>query len=121
MPVENPDGCSDGPIDDIGDLAQPDMGEVPEFEFDEAELVAPALPAALTGAELPQTTINGTGVFDVLMRAANTHIAREFEKGSIRGPEYSTVYLGAMQSSLAAAIDFLLKSRREGLEYTLLA
>lgn len=50
----------------------------------------------------------GRGVYDELMRTAKAHLVKEFEAGRISSNEYSQVYLGAMQSSLQAAMQFTL-------------
>lgn len=60
-------------------------------------------------ADLTSATIDGTGVFDVLMRANKAHLEQEFTKGRIKGPEYATVYLGALDAVLSASIQFLLQ------------
>lgn len=59
--------------------------------------------------DLTSATIDGTGVFDVLMRANKAHLEQEFVKGRIKGPEYATVYLGALDAVLGASIQFLLQ------------
>ena len=50
----------------------------------------------------------GTGVFDIMMEAAELHLKDEYGAGRITGEDYSTVYLGAMQSILQQSIQFLL-------------
>jgi hypothetical protein len=58
--------------------------------------------------DLTQGTLAGTGVFDKLMAATKAHISAEFTAGRIKGPEYATVYLGALDSAMAQAAQFLL-------------
>ena len=58
---------------------------------------------AITIANLTQATVDGTGVFDVLMRANKAHLEAEFAKGRIKGSEYATVYLGSLQAVLQTA------------------
>lgn len=67
-------------------------------------------------AELTTKELDGTGVFDVLMSTTALHIQKEYEQGRIRGPEYSQVYLGGLQSTLAASIDYLTRSKTLGIE-----
>lgn len=65
-----------------------------------------------TGIEIDQFTtevVEGTGVFDIMMRSINGHLSREFTSGRIKGAEYAQVYLGSLQSTQRAALDFLLK------------
>jgi len=63
---------------------------------------------SVTLDQLTESKIEGTGVFDKLMQAVEAHIHQEFGKNRIKGPEYSTVYLGALQSTLDQSIRFLL-------------
>lgn len=79
------------------------------------------MPAALiTLADLTTTTLNGSGVFDVLMRANKAHLDEEFTKGRIKGPEYATVYLGSLQAVLSASLQFLLQRDKVNQEVKLL-
>ena len=50
----------------------------------------------------------GSGYFDVLMRSVKAHIEIEYSANRIKGPEYATVYLGAMQSAMQLAEQFVL-------------
>lgn len=74
----------------------------------------------ITTADLTQATLEGTGVFDVLMRANKAHLEAEFAKNRIKGPEYSTVYLGALTQVLQTAVSFLLTKEKTNLEAQLL-
>jgi hypothetical protein len=56
---------------------------------------------------LTTKSIDGTGVFDVLMKATKLHLTEEFTAGRITGKEYSEVYLGALNSVLAQSVQFL--------------
>lgn len=58
-------------------------------------------------SDLTQATIDGTGIFDVLMRANAAHLEAEFSKGRIKGAEYSTVYLGSLTQVMQTALAFL--------------
>ena len=51
--------------------------------------------------------VTGDGVFDDLMEAINTHLDAQFKLGRITGTDFSTVYLGAMQSAIQQAVAFL--------------
>ena len=74
----------------------------------------------LTVNDLTQASLEGTGVFDVLMRANKAHLEAEFSKNRIKGPEYSTVYLGALESVMQAALQFLLNKDKAALEAQLI-
>jgi hypothetical protein len=74
----------------------------------------------ITTADLTSATLDGQGVFDVLMKAAATHLESEFSKNRIKGAEYSEVYLGAMTQVLQTATQFLLTKQKADLEAQLL-
>lgn len=73
-----------------------------------------------TLATLTQAKIDGTGVFDQLMIAAKAHLDAEFKKGTIKGPEYSQVYLGQLQAAMSAALQFLAFQAKADLEAQLM-
>lgn len=76
---------------------------------------------ALVVSELTAATLAGSGVFDVLMRSVKAHLDEEFLKGRIKGPEYSTVYLGSLGLSMQTSLGFLLQQRKNDLEAQLLS
>lgn len=65
--------------------------------------------AAIVIADLTVATLDGAGVFDVLMRATKVHLEAEFAKNRIKGSEYATVYLGSLNSVMTASLAFLLQ------------
>jgi hypothetical protein len=69
---------------------------------------------------LTQARLDGTGVFDILMRATKAHLEEEFKAGRITGTEYSTVYLGALESAMQTALQFTLQSEKSQAEIALL-
>lgn len=78
---------------------------------------------AIVPVDLPQLTqaeVDGTGVFDVLMQASRKHLDQEYKLGRIKGPEYSQVYLSAIQPVLQAALQFLLTKDKTTKELELL-
>lgn len=75
---------------------------------------------ALVVSDLTQSTLEGNGVFDVLMRSTKTHLESEFSKNRIKGAEYATVYLGSLDSVMRTSMEFLLQKQRIGLEAQLL-
>lgn len=87
-----------------------------------AEIIIPPLVSTtpLDIADLTETKLVGTGVLDKMLETMRVHLGDQFEKERIRGPEYATVYLGAFQATLDAAINFLLAKQRQGLELKLL-
>ena len=50
-----------------------------------------------------------TGLFERLMDSIETRILTQFNAGRIKGTDYATVYLGAMQTALTQAIGFTLQ------------
>jgi hypothetical protein len=74
----------------------------------------------ITLNELTTVALNGTGVFDVLMRATRAHLQEEFERGRIKGSEYATVYLGSVQQVMQTSLEFLLRKEKQNLESELL-
>lgn len=74
----------------------------------------------ITISDLSQATLNGTGVFDVLMRATKAHLDSEFQLNRIKGSEYSTVYLGSLQAVMQTSLAFLLAKEKTDLENQLI-
>lgn len=54
----------------------------------------------------------GTGIFDTLIGAVNGNIKAQYDSGRIRDSDYAQVYLGALQSSINAAMQFLLQEQQ---------
>ena len=76
--------------------------------------------SVVTVTSLTDATINGGGVFDVLMRTVKAHLEQEYTQNRIRGVEYSTVYLGSLEATMRMAMDFLLQHQKVDLEVQLL-
>jgi hypothetical protein len=53
----------------------------------------------------------GNGCFDVLMRSVKAHIQLEYDANRLKGTDYATVYLGAMQSAMQLAEQFILTEK----------
>lgn len=53
--------------------------------------------------------VTGDGYFDDIMESVNAHIDAQYNLNRITGTEYSTVYLGAMQSAIQAALEMTLQ------------
>ena len=77
--------------------------------------------AAITIAQLTESTLEGQGTFDVLMAATRAHLENEFKKGRITGPEYASVYVQALQVTMEQALQFLLNQQKVDQEAQLLA
>lgn len=70
----------------------------------------------VTLAKLTSAAIDGVGVFDVLMRSVRAQIDAEYQANRIKGSEYSTVYLGALQAVLTTSFQFVLTQEKTNLE-----
>ena len=51
----------------------------------------------------------GTGVFDIIIKAANENIKIQHKTSRITGAEYAEVYLGTMQTAISEAMKFVLQ------------
>ena len=59
--------------------------------------------------DITSKQLHGTGVFDELMTTIKLRLDGEFKNGRITGDQYSTVFLGSIQSALSESINFLLQ------------
>ena len=59
--------------------------------------------------DLTEVDLDGNGVFDKLMQTVNLHIDDQYTKGRLKGSDYATVYLGALQTVIAQSIAFALQ------------
>lgn len=60
----------------------------------------------ITVAGVTDGTLNGEGIFDKLMQSVNTHLLEQYASDRITSDTYGQVYLGAMQTVLAQAVQF---------------
>lgn len=72
--------------------------------------IDPALPVAPDVGLLTTQSLEGTGIFDILMRTVKLHMAEEYATNRITGKEYSTVYLGTMSAVLQASVAYLVNN-----------
>jgi len=72
-------------------------------------------------SNLTQATLEGTGTFDVLMRAMKAHLEAEYNKDRIKGTDYSTVYLGALSQVMQTALQFTLTKDKAANDAALVA
>jgi len=52
--------------------------------------------------------VTGDGILDDIMETMTKHVQAQFDRGSITGVEYSSVYLGGMQAALSTATQLFL-------------
>lgn len=65
--------------------------------------------STITQKDLTAGEVAGSGLFDELMRTTKAHLEDSFVAGRLTEAGYATVYLGAMQSNLQAASQFVLQ------------
>lgn len=70
-------------------------------------------------ADLTLASVQGTGVFDILMRATKEHLEQEFKQNRIKGTEYATVYLGSLNTVMGQSVQFLLSKDKAAFEAAL--
>jgi len=63
-------------------------------------------------AALTSVDVEGTGVFDRLMKATKLHLMEEYTAQRITGNEYADVYLGALTAVLQTSVQFLLNEQQ---------
>lgn len=63
----------------------------------------------ITIEEYTTEVLDGTGAFDAMMRSTKAHVAQEFNQNRIKGSDYATVYLGALNAVGDRALEFLLR------------
>ena len=57
---------------------------------------------------LTTVAIEGTGTFDVLMRAFELHLEREYNAGRITGDQYTKAYVAMTTAAMSNAVQFLM-------------
>lgn len=63
----------------------------------------------ITNEDLTTKVVNGTGIFDELMTAANAHLSAQWDMERITGTQYAEVYLGQLTAVLQQAVTFLIE------------
>jgi hypothetical protein len=58
--------------------------------------------------DLTSGYIDGLGVFDVLMTAISSRLDEQFALDRLKGSDYATAYLGAMQYAMSQGLQFIL-------------
>lgn len=94
------------------DIDVPELDINHEFEIpEETGPIYDEIPR-LTLAELTTEDLDGTGVFDVLMRGVDSHLDKQFKSNRLTGADYAKVYLGAVEAVTTQSIQFLLERDR---------
>jgi len=77
------------------------------IEVNDVTLSAPDI------TQLTSSSIDGTGVFDLLMKAGKLHLQEEYNNDRITGQEYTTVYIGMMTAVLQQSIAYLVQHQNQ--------
>lgn len=67
--------------------------------------------AEITINDLTTKTLDGNGVFDILMQTIQLRLEAEYKSGRIKGQEYANVYLGAVQATIEQSLRFILEKQ----------
>lgn len=94
------------------DLNLPDLEFNTDFEVPPQTGPAYADVQPIDIAALTTGTVDGSGVFDVMMKAVGAHLEAQAQKNRITGAEYAKVYLGGVHAVLQYGVQFLLGKDR---------
>lgn len=67
--------------------------------------------------DLTTLELQGTGLWDKMLRNMRVQLNEQFDKNRITGPTYGQVYAATYESTLQAAISLLLAKERQALEF----
>jgi len=70
--------------------------------------------------DLTSGYVDGSGVFDILMQAINSHLQLQYEEGRLTGSDYAKVYSATLQNAMGQAIQFILTKDKAEKEAELL-
>lgn len=63
--------------------------------------------------DLTDGDIDGSGTFDLMMKSVKAHLQEEYNTGRIKGSDYATVYLGAIQTTMDRALSYVMTHDEE--------
>lgn len=86
------------------DLNDPNL-TIPSHTLEEILKVIPKV----TIDDLTTGTVDGTGCFDILMKALKAHLYDEYSSGRIIGAEYAKAYIASTQVAMQNAVQFVLQ------------
>lgn len=64
-------------------------------------------------SRLTTASVDGTGVFDVLMKAVKQHLLEEYNADRVTGDEYTKLYLGTMTAVMQTSVQYILNAQQE--------
>lgn len=88
---------------------------LPEINFDDDALKIPDTVSTglqqviikLKPEEITTGSIDGSGVFDVVMRGMKAHLTEEYQRSRITGAEYTKAYTALVDSAMGQSVQFL--------------
>lgn len=80
----------------------------PDFDLPGSDAVLDQQVKSLTLADLTTGTIDGTGIFDGIMRSAAAHLKLQHERGLITGDQYTKAYIEIIATVLGSAVQYTL-------------
>lgn len=92
-------------------LTQDATFPIPDFDFSDIKIPTDIIDQEvkpLTVEEITTGAIDGTGVFDALMRSYKAHLQEEWDSGRITGDDYTKAYIALTESAMGQGITFLL-------------
>lgn len=70
----------------------------------------------LTINDLTTAVVNGSGVFDVLMKSVSAHLNVEYKSNRISGAEYAKLFTQVIESTINGSISFLLQKNQAAIQ-----
>lgn len=83
-------------------------------------IVKVTTPTTINVSDLTSGTVDGSGVFDQLMRGVNAQLDKQFKADRITGSEYAAIYTEAIKQVLATSTSVLFEKAKQAYELTLL-
>lgn len=82
--------------------------DLPEVSLDTFE--------PISNDDLTTAVVNGSGVFDIVMKSIAAHIAVEYKSNRISGAEYTKVFIQAIETALNGSINFVLQRNQAAVQ-----
>ena len=88
--------------------------KIADGKCSEVTLTLPTLPTNIKKPKIPTVkdvtteAIDGTGVFDIYMRAGMNQLNTQYDKGRIKGADFAAAYIAQMQLMMTEANKFVL-------------
>lgn len=83
------------------------------------ECITPCVDIDIT--QLTTGELDGTGVFDILMKTSREHLIREHSAGRITGQDFTNAYISMMQAVMAQATQYALMKDKTAYDISLVS